>query len=471
MSVFMPVLPSPDPILSSKADFSISWRKVILFILGFGILMLDPYCVAICFIVLSIYSLFGRKQALESIVLSVIVKYANPALVAFPPASGLYTWSFLFIVSISLLFRSNIRNNTLFAPLTVLYITILCISFWSAYPIISMLKATSFYVVVLAVLSGSLNLKENELCSLSRSISSIFFVVFVLSIPFYFVHNVGFLVNGRGFQGILNHPQAFGTLWVPICVWIISHVFFVKNFKNMKLYIFLICCLMFYMFASKARTSVVATGLAFFLSFPAFLTFRAKKFGVSTKKGIVLVLSMLVVVLSLLGTSGAFSEAILGFLTKGQVGVSVGEAFFHSRGHGVEGHWENFMKSPWVGSGFGVEASADFALRVKYLMGIPVSASSEKGIVYSAILEEIGVIGLMVFLFFLAAIFSRAVRLDPPFMAMLFSCLTVNIGEAVLFSVNGNGVIYWVLIGLCLASGTCRFSEKMSTNPLWGRQE
>jgi hypothetical protein len=208
------------------------------------------------------------------------------------------------------------------------------------------------------------------------------------------------------------------------------------------------------MFLSKSRTSTVATALAFFMSFPVFFWRRSHNAVISMKKGVALSLLVLVLVLVLLSTSDAFSNAVLGFVTKGQNKVSVGESFEHSRGRGIESHLANFMKNPWIGNGFGVDATGDFGSRVKYLMGIPVSASSEKGIVYTAILEEIGVIGLVAFLVFLGAFFSKATRLDPPLMALLFACLTVNVGEAVLFSVNGNGLIYWVLIGLCLASAS-----------------
>ncbi|NCD41766.1 MAG: hypothetical protein EOL88_06695 [Bacteroidia bacterium] len=433
-------------------DFQLSWKMIVGFGAAFGLLTLSPYCVAACFVLLSVYAMNGRRQAVEAMAFSVVVKYANPALVAFPPFFGLYAWGFLYIASFSLLFRSKLRSNSLILPLTLFYITVLCISFWSRYPAISMLKATSFYVVVVSVLSGSLSMNKEDFQRLSRTIFSLSIMVLLFSLPTYFLHNIGFLRNGRGFQGILNHPQAFGIFWSPLCAWFIVRIFFIKNVAHLKKWVTLLCLLVACMFLSKSRTSMVATGLALFISFPVFLGQRSHSIGISMKKGAVLFLLVIAIVLALLGTSDTFSNAVSGFMTKGQTKVSVGEAFEHSRGRGVESHLTNFMKSPWIGNGFGVDATVDFGSRVKYLMGIPISASSEKGIVYTAILEEIGVIGLVAFLIFLGAFFSKATRLDPPLMALLFACLTVNVGEAVLFSVNGNGLIYWVLIGLCLAS-------------------
>ena len=435
-------------------DFQFSWKVIIGLGAGFGLLTLSPYCVATCFVLLSIYAMTGRCQALEAMAFSVVIKFANPALVAFPPLFGLYGWGFLFVASFSLLFRSNLKNNSLIFSLTIFYITVLCISLWSRYPEISMLKATSFYVVVVSLLSGSLSLNKEEFQRLFNIIFSLLVMVLLFSLPTYFVPEIGFLRNGRGFQGILNHPQAFGTFWSPLCAWLVVRIFFTKNAGHVKQCVGLLFLIVACMFLSKSRTSVVATGLALLMSCPVFFWRRSHNLGISVKKGVFLSLVALVILLALLGTSDIFFNAVSGFVTKGQNKVSMGEAFEHSRGKGVESHLANFLKSPWIGNGFGVDATGDFGSRVKYLMGIPVSASSEKGIVYTAILEEIGVIGLVPFLVVLGVLISKAIRLDPPLMALLFACLTVNVGEAVLFSVNGNGVIYWVLIGLCLASAS-----------------
>lgn len=433
-------------------DFDFSWKTIIGLGGAFALLTLSPYCVAACFVLLSVYAMTGRRQALEAMAFSVVAKFANPALVAFPPYFGLYAWGFLFIASFSLLFRSSLKNNSLILPLTIFYITVLCISFWSKYPAISILKATSFYIVVVAILSASISMKNEEFEKLSNNIFSIFIMVLLVSLPAYFVHNIGFLRNGRGFQGILSHPQAFGTFWSPLCAWVVVRIFFTKNIGNLKKFVGLLFLLVACMFLSKSRTSTVATGLALFMSLPVIFLRRSERDVISMKKGVALSLVVLSMLLVLLGTSDSFSDAVSGFVTKGQTKASVAEAFEHSRGKGVEGHLANFMKSPWVGNGFGVDATADFGSRVIYLMGIPVSASSEKGIVYTAILEEIGGIGLVAFLFFLGALLSKVTGLPLPFLAMLLACLTVNIGEAVFFSANGNGLIYWVLIGLCLAS-------------------
>lgn len=438
----------------SEQDFDviISWKIIFLFFCVFFILLLSPYCIAIFFLGLAIYSLFGRKHALESMAISVVIKYANPGLVAFPAAFGLYSWIFLFVASFSLLLRSKFKNNALIISLTIFYVVVVCISFWSAYPAVSMLKVTSFYIVVVSVLSGALSMDESEFVALSRTFFSMLVAIITLSLPLYYIPNIGFMRNGHGFQGILNHPQAFGTLFSPLCAWLVVRLGLIKNVQSLKKYIILFIITVVCMLISGSRTSIVSTAMAIFLCFPVFFRARSKNFGVSMRKAagsFFVVLGFLIVTFSI---SETFSDFLSGFITKGQSDATISEAFQHSRGRGVEGHLANFMKSPWIGNGFGVGFSADFGAKITYLMGIPVSAASEKGIVYTAILEEIGIIGLIPFLFFLGTLFIRAIRLAPSFMAMLFSCLTVNIGEAVLFSVNGNGLVYWVIIGLCLGS-------------------
>ena len=82
-------------------------------------------------------------------------------------------------------------------------------------------------------------------------------------------------------------------------------------------------------------------------------------------------------------------------------------------------------------------------------MGIPVSAPVEKGFLPTAILEEIGMLGTVLFLIFIAFLTNAVVEgSDIRWAGMYFGCLFVNVGEAVFFSVGGIGLLYWLLIGL-----------------------
>ena len=242
--------------------------------------------------------------------ISVVIKYANPGLVTFPTAFGIYSWVFLFVASFSLLLRSKFRDNALIISLTIFCVIILCISFWSAYPSISMLKVTSFYVVVISVLSGALSMDEDEFIALSRTIFSVLFAVIMLSLPLYYIPSIGFMRNGHGFQGILNHPQAFGTLFSPLCAWFVVRLWLIKNVQSIKKYIILFI-IVICMLISGSRTSIVSAGMAIFLCFLVFFTFRSKNFGVSIRKGA----GLLFVVFALFVIIFSISEAFSNFLS------------------------------------------------------------------------------------------------------------------------------------------------------------
>ncbi len=81
------------------------------------------------------------------------------------------------------------------------------------------------------------------------------------------------------------------------------------------------------------------------------------------------------------------------------------------------------------------------------VFGLPVGASIEKGNMYSAILEEIGFAGFLLFAGLLVVLLNSICRSGQLEMVWLFFCaLLVNIGEAVLFSPNGIGLLVWMLV-------------------------
>lgn len=85
-------------------------------------------------------------------------------------------------------------------------------------------------------------------------------------------------------------------------------------------------------------------------------------------------------------------------------------------------------------------------------MGIPISAPVEKGFIPTSILEETGIFGALAFYAFIISLAAEAMRRkDPGWAGLFFGCLYINVGEAVIFSVGGIGLFYWLLIGIAIA--------------------
>lgn len=113
--------------------------------------------------------------------------------------------------------------------------------------------------------------------------------------------------------------------------------------------------------------------------------------------------------------------------------------------------WQNFVEHPLTGTGFGVNPAGDFVEAPVTFLGIPISAPVEKGFLPTAVLEEVGIPGALAFLALLGALVRQAYRAgDSVWLAVLLTCLFVNLGEAVFFSMGGLGLLFWIWIGLAV---------------------
>ena len=104
-----------------------------------------------------------------------------------------------------------------------------------------------------------------------------------------------------------------------------------------------------------------------------------------------------------------------------------------------------------VGIGFGIESEPkQLMVTTTGALGLPTSASVEKGFLPSAVLEETGIIGAILVIVLFGALIRPLLRqMNPEIFAVAISCLLVNVGEMVFFSIGGPGIYFWVQVGLC----------------------
>lgn len=81
--------------------------------------------------------------------------------------------------------------------------------FISPLPDVSILKSLSWLIVTTTLLSAWSSLTYDERERLFKQLYLGLVAIMIISLPL-FVLPLGYLRNGSGFQGILNHPQAFG---------------------------------------------------------------------------------------------------------------------------------------------------------------------------------------------------------------------------------------------------------------------
>lgn len=108
----------------------------------------------------------------------------------------------------------------------------------------------------------------------------------------------------------------------------------------------------------------------------------------------------------------------------------------------IDESWSEFLKSPLIGIGFGVERSDDFIASATLF-----SAPSEKSFWPTAVLHETGVLGLVSFLAFVTSLISFGVNNNRNyFVVMIVAFLVFNFGEFNFFSLGSIGYFCWFLI-------------------------
>ena len=109
----------------------------------------------------------------------------------------------------------------------------------------------------------------------------------------------------------------------------------------------------------------------------------------------------------------------------------------------------NIAEYPITGIGFGL-ASEPLSMNVKFFKGIPISAPIEKGILPLMVLEEIGIFGFLFFLIWVLILNLKAIAISFSSILILLTTLLLNFGEAGLFSPNGFGMLYLILITMSI---------------------
>ncbi len=126
----------------------------------------------------------------------------------------------------------------------------------------------------------------------------------------------------------------------------------------------------------------------------------------------------------------------------------------------------NFYSNPILGIGYGLPTESTDNLYdykehwgIGYLPGTDfiISFPVEKGILYTAILEELGIIGFILFL----NVILRAMKIDGHRFLLIMPLLVLSLGEASLFALNGIGIIGFIVLVICTVRHKYDINELM----------
>jgi hypothetical protein len=402
------------------------------------------------------WAMLGPRQAIQALLLSWLFGYLNPAISGDHIGLSLLRYSVTVAAFFQSIVFSLLKQATippLFSAATCYFICMFPITLMASYtPDVSTLKLISFWLGVSAVaLSVSNSQPETE--RIQRWVGAFLLACMVTSTPLYFFH-LGYVRNGRGFQGILNHPQSLGVFLA------VSLTFFMCGYltgrQRSRTAAAAVLLGLFALPTTQSRAGILGFCLAVGVLLPGLLTLRS---GRQSRWN-----SMLSVMLVLFVIVGGATAVVLVAPTVERYGLSlltkhggdtVAGSLYESRGKLAEASWQNFLEHPWFGIGFGVPTNLSaLVVRRDPILGLPVGAPVEKGVLPTAVLEETGAVGAILLVGFLVAAFFTAIQPSGIVATCVFAVsLSVNMGEAALLSFNGMGAFLWLLIGLSVQSG------------------
>lgn len=373
--------------------------------------------------------------------------------------------------------------------LYLVYMTIPSSLGWD--PTISILKILLFLSVYMALAyasnsaAGDRRVDTRKLRAMMLALAVFFIVGSVLVAPFPAISSMTaleVLESGGDFtslyKGACNHSQ---TLGMVMAFWVIflfaDLIFHVQKFD--KLYIFLILFAMGLLYKSSGRT---AMGTMIACCGFAYLFFR--KYRGSVRAGWKAKLSLVVIVLAILGGFAAIAvpqirDGVVRFAMKydrtaGAGDFDVGYAISTRQGL-VDEQLYNFHRRPAIGWGF--QVSEQVAEMSKGTKGLLLSAPVEKGVWVTAILEEGGVCGEIIYVgYLIVAIVLLYARRAFMGLTIFLAVHISNLGEMTMFSMSGCGGMWYTFLFIALIFDAKRIEANSlqqqgyyypSANPVW----
>lgn len=358
-----------------------------------------------------------------------------------------FLYSFFYLLVIG-----SIKKNLIFSYLLLITLIIPSVIF-SEYIDVSLLKFISFALGIFSLifLSTNINYSERKIkLNMYLSYRNINRAVLFLSCIIYLL-GLGYTVNDTGFAGILNHPQAFGVYLLLLIVielygircnvgairWSILTIFLAFIFSLMTesrlsaISIFIVLSIYTYMFLKLKLSHILALIITFSLSFILLDKIQAKIQTVLTKSG---------------------RATTTGF-----------EALEESRGFLVSASLNNFKDNPLFGIGFQVSNGkyGSYSMNIirDPIYGLPVEAIIEKGVFWSAILEEVGFIGTLGFIVFIISYYKKLPNKIG--FIVIISFILIGFGESFFFTLGGLGAIAWCIFFMLYGVGDLNIEQKV----------
>lgn len=394
------------------------------------------------YFVLAGYALFGRVQLIQSLTLLWLFSFIGPAIT--PMASGASVLRYMVIAAaaVSLLLHEYMKIS--FRRISLLVFATLCLGvfmfihsiLFSLITDVSILKIFPWLIVILVLIFAWKGLDNRERTRLETLLFGGLAVLMLICLPMAFT-DIGYIRNGYAFQGILDSSQSWGLIMAILASWLIGRLS--EEVQYRWLYMILLGISVVLLVMSATRTA----GLALVLAVSG-----ASIFYFATRVSILSFIRTTFVVFTISMVAWFnFSDQLTTFIFKKDNVANVSEIGEASRGVLVFPMITNIVENPMTGIGFGIASQpSKRVIHRDSTFGIPVGAPVEKGVTPLAVLEELGVLGLIVVLLWVWMLIRRSYQSGfTPFL-VLSTILFTNLGEASLFSTGGMGLLFLVFL-------------------------
>lgn len=438
---------------------------------GTGFVMVVPFALAALFM-----------QRVDKLAFWIVLIAASPIINSFfLPKDMVYSLIFRALMAVigvygSLLFLSRGTSkfiSPVFGLLLYLFYMILPSSLGWA-PMISFLKLTLFIFFFMACAYTANEMIANQRMEM-RAFRDIilafaFFFVFgsILVYPFPEISlmNIAELLEKGSvvtslYKGMTIHSQ---TLGMVIAFWVVflyaDLIYHIKRAD--KLYITLLLCGLFLVYRTSTRTAMGTAVICIMISSWYMMKMRGigAKWRSKVISGLMIFLALCCVgVLLLPGLRNSVVKFAMKYADDSANAMQFdAEQALSTRSFLVERQLENFHKKPTIGWGF--QVSEEVAEMAKYADGLILTAPVEKGVWVTAILEEGGVCGEIIYCLYMISALVILVKRKAYMGATIFWAIQIsNLGEFTMFSMSGVGGTWYVFLFMALAFDAKRNRE------------
>lgn len=338
----------------------------------------------------------------------------------------------LFVFSLSLFYiivtqELRLYNKISNYILQVLFFFIVHSIFFSKFPVVSIFKIVNFSLTLIVILELSMRYTFSNLIdiySVHFKCILLLTLIFVAIYPESVFHFMGDETRidsfGLLFKGIFNHSNPFGQyLSISIIFLMITY----KNQENKINQMFFIFLGIIFLILTQSRTSFISFLSALFL----FLIFT-QNFNIK--------------IIAFIFFAFLFfqqSDTLLLIKDDTDISKSFSEIYFDARPQLLI-IYRNILDNLPIGIGFGIPSVVDSFTQVTEIpfLKIPLSMSSEKGNIFFALLEELGVFSIILF-YMLTLLIKHLAANKNIFLILLITIVFTNFGEYNFFSIGGNG--------------------------------